>query len=226
MHPQSLFIVSLWVRARSVGRFFKQLTTHIMERIYVQFERYSSLNEEIKQDLTTLGKIKRYNKGSYYKHEDEAVSKWCFIIQGLVSEEHFNAGDRLVVERICDTNEYFVGTKHTFSSTGEPLAIKFLKPTLLYEIRNSHLQELLDQHDELKAIYHRLVQRKLNQSNRHIHRTNGLLAEERLYDLHLDRPNLIKQLTVEQKSAFLKLANNEAYYKAKRYMDKKLKNIS
>lgn len=197
--------------------------TQTMERIYVQFERYSPLDEKAKQDLRTLGKIRKYDKGTYYKHEDEAISRWCFIIQGLVSKEHFNSDERLVIERICTTNEYFVGTKHSFSSTGEPLAIRFLRPTLVYEIRNSHLQQLLDKHHELKAVYHRLVQRKLNHSNRHIHRTNGVIAEERLHDLYLDRPDLISQLTVEQKRAFLKLPNNQAYYKAKRYLDRKIK---
>lgn len=194
-----------------------------MDRIYIQFERYCLLSNEAKQDLKSIGKITVHPKGSYYKHEDESVSKWCFVLEGLVSKEHFNSDERLVIERICEVNSYFVGTKHSFSTTGEPLSIKFLKPTVLYEIRNTQLQSLLDRHRELASVYHRLTQHKLNHSNRHIHRTNGLVAEERLYDLYLERPNLIAQLTVEQKCAFLKLTNNKAYYRAKRYLEKKLK---
>lgn len=196
-----------------------------MDRIYVQFERYSLLSKEAKQELKSMGKITVHTQGNYYKHEDESVSKWCFVFDGLVSKEHFNRDERLVIERICEVNSYFVGTKHSFSTTGEPLAIKFLKPTVLYEIRNTQLQSLLDRHLELASVYHRLVQHKLNHSNRHIHRTNGLPAEERLYDLHVERPNLITQLTVQQKCDFLKLANNESYYKAKRFLEKKLKKI-
>ena len=196
-----------------------------MDRIYVQFERYSFLSKEAKQDLKSMGKITVHPKGNYYKHEDESVSKWCFVLEGLVSKEHFNSDERLVIERICEVNSYFVGTKHSFSTTGEPLAIKFLKPTILYEIRNTQLQSLLNRHLNLASVYHRLVQHKLNDSNRHIHRTIGLTAEERLHDLYLERPNLITQLTVAQKCAFLKLANNEAYYKAKRFHEKKLKKI-
>ena len=195
-----------------------------MERMFTYFERYCILDHELKELLQHFGRIRSYRKGDFFKQEYEPIEKWCFVLEGLVSKEHINSADQLVIERICEPGAYFTGTKHLFSRSIEPVAIRFLRNTILFEIRNHYFQDMVETFPCLKSVYHILTQHKLNHAFRHQHTIRALRAEERLYDLHLYRPGLLPQLTVDQKKAFLGIANNEAYYKAKQYLEKKLKN--
>lgn len=191
--------------------------------MFTYFEKYCTLDDELKELLQQFGSIRRYRKGDFFKQEDEPIEKWCFVLEGLVSKEHINSADQLVIERICEPRAYFTGTKHLFSRSSEPVAIHFLQDTTLFEIRNQYFQDMVETFPDLKAVYHILTQHKLNHAFRHQHTIHALRAEERLHDLYLYRPGLIKLLTVEQKKAFLGIANNTAYYRAKCYLEKKIK---
>jgi len=194
-----------------------------MERIFAYFEKYHVLVDELRELLQHFGRIRRYRKGDFFKQEYEPIEKWCFVLEGLVSKEHINSADQLVIERICEPGAYFTGTKHLFSRSSEPIAIRFLQDTTLFEIRNQYFQDMVETFPGLKAVYHILTQHKLNHAVRHQHTIHALRSEERLHDLYLYRPQLIKLLTVDQKKAFLGIANNTAYYRAKRYLEKKIK---
>jgi len=197
-----------------------------MKRMFTYFEKYLSLEDELKELLLHFGRKRSYRKGDFYKQEDEPVEKWCFVLEGLVSKEHINSADQLVIERICEPGAFFTGTKHVFSKSNEPIAIRFLKDTTLFEIRNQYFQDMVETFPGLKSVYHILTQHKLNHAVRHQHTIHALRAEERLHDLYLYRPGLIKLLTVEQKKAFLGIANNTAYYRAKYYLEKKIKKVN
>ncbi len=191
--------------------------------MFTYFEKYHTLNDEPKELLQHFGRIRQYRKGDFFKQEYEPIEKWCFVLEGLVSKEHINSADQLVIERICEPGAYFTGTKHLFSKSSEPVAVHFLRDTTLFEIRNQYFQDMVETFPGLKAIYHILTQHKLNHAVRHQHTIHALRAEERLHDLYLYRPQLIKLLTVDQKKAFLGIANNTAYYRAKRYLEKRIK---
>ena len=186
-----------------------------------RFEKYYILQNEPKELLQQFGRIHRYRKGDYFKQEDEPIEKWCLVLEGLVSKEHINSAEQLVIERICEPGAYFTGTKHLFSKSSEPVSIHFLRDTTLFEIRNQYFQDMVETFSDLKAVYHILTQHKLNHAVRHQHTIHALRSEERLHDLYLYRPQLIELLTVEQKKAFLGITNNREYYKAKRYLEKK-----
>lgn len=194
-----------------------------MERMFTCFEKYRTLEDELRELLQHFGRIRLYKKGTFFKQEDEPVEKWCFVLEGLVSKEHINSAGHLVIERVCEPGAYFTGTKHLFSRSSEPVAIRFLQHTTLFEIRNQYFQDMVETSPVLKAVYHILTQHKLNHAVRHQHTVHALRAEERLHDLYLYRPTLIKLLTVDQKKAFLGITNNREYYRAKHYMEKNLK---
>jgi len=194
-----------------------------MKRMFTYFEKYLTLDDELKELLQHFGRIHRYRKGDFFKQEYEPIEKWCFVLEGLVSKEHINSADQLVIERICEPGAYFTGTKHLFSRSSEPVAVHFLRDTTLFEIRNQYFQDMVETFPGLKAVYHILTQHKLNHAVRHQHTIHALRAEERLHDLYLYRPQLIKLLTVDQKKVFLGITNNREYYRAKRYMEKKIK---
>lgn len=194
-----------------------------MKRMFTYFEKYRKLGDEVQELLGRFGKIRQYRKGHFFKYEDESIAKWCFVLQGLVAKEHINSAGRLVIERICEPGAYFTGTKHVFSSSGEPVAIRFLQDTVLYEIRSSYFQQLVESDAALQEVYHIFTQHKLNHALRHQHTVHALRSEERLYDLYLYRPQLLKLLTVEQKKAFLGITNNREYYRAMRYLNKNIK---
>jgi len=191
--------------------------------MFTYFEKYCILDDELKELLNRFGGIRRYRKGDFFKQEDEPIEKWCFVLEGLVSKEHTNSADQLVIERVCEPGAYFTGTKHVFSRSSEPIAIHFLRDTTLFEIRNQYFQDMVETFPGLKAVYHILTQHKLNHAVRHQHTIHALRSEERLHDLNFYRPQLIKLLTVDQKKAFLGITNNREYYRAKRYMEKKPK---
>ena len=194
-----------------------------MKRMFTHFEKYLAIDDELKQLLQHFGRIRRYRKGDFFKQEYEPIEKWCFVLEGLVSKQHINSADQLVIERICEPGAYFTGTKHLFSKSSEPIAIHFLQDTTLFEIRNQYFQDMVETFPGLKAVYHILTQHKLNHAVRHQHTIHALRVEERLHDLYLYRPQLIKLLTVDQKKAFLGIANNTAYYRAKRYLEIRIK---
>lgn len=191
-----------------------------MKRMFTYFEKYCTLDNELKELLRHFGRIRKYRKGDFFKQGYEPIEKWCFVLEGLVSKEHINSADQLVIERICEPGAYFTGTKHVFSRSSEPIAIHFLRDTTLFEIRNQYFQDMVETFPGLKAVYHILTQHKLNHAVRHQHTIHALRSEERLHDLYLYRPQLIKLLTVDQKKAFLGITNNREYYRAKRYIEK------
>ena len=188
--------------------------------MFTYFEKYCTLDDELKELLQHFGSIRKYRKGNFFKQEYEPIEKWCFVLEGLVSKEHINSAEQLVIERICEPGAYFTGTKHVFSRSSEPVAIRFLRDTTLFEIRNQYFQDMVETFSGLKSVYHILTQHKLNHAVRHQHTIHALRSEERLHDLYLYRPQLIKLLTVDQKKAFLGITNNREYYRAKRYIEK------
>lgn len=93
--------------------------------------------------LKEHGKLTFHKKGTYYKIAGIPMSTWCFIIDGLVAKEAIQADTTIRIERICGKNEYFTGTNHPYSDTPTALAIKFLQPTVLFEINNSDFKRAL-----------------------------------------------------------------------------------
>lgn len=84
-----------------------------MERVINYFSYYRKLSVETKQFLRKNGRIKQYPSATYYKMYDEQVSKWCFIIDGLVAIISFNK-QKEILERFYSSHYYFSGTKHPF----------------------------------------------------------------------------------------------------------------
>src|SRR5690606_34653446 len=106
------------------------------------------------------GRIKLYSSNSYYKMPDENVNKWSFIIEGLVAMVNYH-NQKEIIERFYTSYYYFSGTKHAYSKSSEPLSIKFLRSTTLFEISNSCFQNGLTLYTELNEIYQILKQHEI-----------------------------------------------------------------
>ncbi|SKC10715.1 hypothetical protein SAMN05660841_04278 [Sphingobacterium nematocida] len=187
-----------------------------MERLIHFFSHYRQLSPEARSFIQAHGEIKTYAKNEWYKHGEQSIAKWCFVLEGLVAKIGCKNGSNEYIERLCPTHGYFTGSKHPYSSSSEPLAIQFLQSTTLYEISIIALQEALTIFPELKDIYQVLQQhRQLRlQEQLHILRMSSL---HRLHALFVLRPGIYAHLTVLQRMSYLDISNFREYYKALNY---------
>jgi len=187
-----------------------------MERMKNFFSKYHELSERSKTYLKERGKLSFYKKGNYYKIAGIPMSTWCFIIDGVVAKEVLEADTTVRIERISGKNEYFTGTNHPYSDTATAVAIKFLQPTILYEISNTDFKHALVQHPELSVIFHILKQHKVNRLQDIVHILN-LPPAHRVHELYLKMPHIMPLLTIKERRSFLNISCNRDYYIALRY---------
>jgi hypothetical protein len=186
-----------------------------MERMFDYFQKYHDLTDKARSFLETNGKIKHFKKNNYYKFPLQTIEKWNFVILGVVAFIT-DTSMKETIERLYTTNSYFSGTKHAFSNTTLPCTIKFLRNTLIYEISNSNFQHAVNQFPDVKNIYLILKQQELiyYQQLILILRSPYIYRIKHLAEL---QPILYKELTINEKMFYLKIANYNAYYKALYY---------
>ncbi|MBD1428499.1 cyclic nucleotide-binding domain-containing protein [Sphingobacterium litopenaei] len=186
-----------------------------MERVINYFSYYRKLSVETKQFLRKNGRIKQYPSATYYKMYDEQVSKWCFIIDGLVAIISFNK-QKEILERFYSSHYYFSGTKHPFSSNSDSNSIKFLRSTTIYEIPNGSFKEGIGLYAELNEIYQILKQHEIRYTQQLISILNSP-SLHRLHALATLQPELYNLLTIKEKMAYLNISNFKYYYLALSY---------
>jgi hypothetical protein len=103
-----------------------------MERMFDYFQKYHDLTDIARNFLEHQGRIKYFEKNSYYKFPAQTIEKWNFVIQGAVAVINFNT-KKEIIERLYTVNSYFSGTKHAFSKTTLPYTIKFIRTTVIYD---------------------------------------------------------------------------------------------
>lgn len=187
-----------------------------MERMKNFFNKYHTLSDASKTYLKQHGKLAFYKKGTYYKIAGIPLRTWCFIIDGVVAKEVHQADAAVRIERISGTNEYFTGTNHPYSDTPTALAIKFLQPTILYEISNTNFKYALSIHPELNAIFHILKQHKINKLQHIVHILN-LPSVHRIHELFVCMPHILPLLTIKERCSFLNFSCNRDYYNSLHY---------
>lgn len=186
-----------------------------MERMFDYFQKYHDLTDIARNFLERQGRIKCFQKNSYYKFPAQTIEKWNFVIKGAVAVINFNT-KKETIDRLYTVNSYFSGTKHAFSKTTLPYTIKFIRTTVIYEISNSNFQCAVNQFPEVKNIYLILKQQELNyyQSLIRILRSPNLYKIKQLAEL---QPILYRLLTINEKMSYLRIANYNEYYKALYY---------
>ncbi|GEM63380.1 hypothetical protein SF1_13620 [Sphingobacterium faecium NBRC 15299] len=187
-----------------------------MERMQDFFSKYHQLSASAKNYIKEHGKLHFYKKGSYYKIAGIPMSTWCFIIDGVVAKEVLEADTFIRIERINGKNEYFTGSNHPYSDRATSVAIKFLQPTILYEISNSHFKHALKQYPELSTIFHILKQHKVNRLQDIVHILK-LPPLHRVHELSLKMPHIMPLLTIKERRSFLNISCDRDYYKSLRY---------
>jgi signal-transduction protein with cAMP-binding, CBS, and nucleotidyltransferase domain len=186
-----------------------------MERVINYFSFYIKLSEAAKQFLMKSGKIKHYPANTYYKLYGEKVSKWCFILDGLVAIISFH-NQKEIIERFYSSHYYFSGTKNPFSSNSDAYSIKFLRSTTIYEIPNSSFKEGIEMYAELNNIYQILKQHEIRYTQQLISILNSP-SLHRLHALATLQPALYNILTIKEKMAYLNISNFRYYYRALSY---------
>lgn len=187
-----------------------------MERMNNFFNSYHTLSEASQSYLKDYGKLKFYKKGAYYKMANIPISTWCFIIDGVVAKEVLEADTTIRIERISGKNEYFTGSNHPYSDTPTAIDIKFLQPTILYEISNHDFQHALLHYPELSTIFHILKQHKVNRLQDIVHILK-LPPMHRMHQLYLTMPHILPLLTIKERRSFLNISCDREYYKSLRH---------
>jgi signal-transduction protein with cAMP-binding, CBS, and nucleotidyltransferase domain len=187
-----------------------------MERMKNFFNKYHELSDASKTYLKEHGKLAFYKKGTYYKIAGIPIRNWSFIIDGVVAKEVQQTDSSVRIERISGKNEYFTGTNHPYSDTPTAVAIKFLQPTILYEISNTDFKNSLALYPELDAIFHILKQHKINKLQQIVHILN-LPSIHRIHELFVCMPHIMSLLTIKERCSFLNISCNRDYYKSLRY---------
>lgn len=180
------------------------------------FSKYLHLSEPSKTYLKENGKLNFYQKGSYYKIAGIPMPAWCFIIDGVVAKEVLEADTTIRIERISGQNDYFTGCNHPYSDTATAIAIKFLQPTILFEISNTNFKHAQEQYPELSAIFHVLKQHKVNRLQDIVHILN-LPPSHRVHELFLKMPHIMPLLTIKERRSFLNISCDRDYYKSLRH---------
>ncbi|WP_140937596.1 cyclic nucleotide-binding domain-containing protein [Sphingobacterium lumbrici] len=188
-----------------------------MERLEGYFGRYGALSREILEFLQRYGKLNPYCKGEYYIDLYSIKNTCCILLDGLVSYETIQQKGKVVIEQLAVPYQYFSGTKHIYSNNGEEVAIRFLRDSTVYEIRNEHLQQGIKSYPELSNMYHILKQHYVD-SVKVFLRLQNLERNIRLWYLYTHIPELEHEsLTVEQLCSLLGFTNSRQYYKALDY---------
>lgn len=187
-----------------------------MYRLEAYFNRYTTLSQESKDFLSSHGRIRTFQKGSYFMGQHELKHKWCFLLEGLIGYEILDRHGKMQLERLGTINQYFVGTKHAYSPNGATVAVRFLQNSTTYTISNIYLQTGIRQYPELSQVYHILKQHSLDALHVFI-RLNKLDRIVRLAYLYQQFPHVKEQLTVRQTCSLLGYTNTKQYYQALEY---------
>lgn len=186
-----------------------------MERMINYFGYYRKLSEEAQHFLRINGKLKQYQSNSYYKLYNERVEKWSFIIDGLVARISYH-NQREIIERFYTSHYYFSGTNHAFSKNADPIALKFLRESTIYEISHKNFKEGVNLFPELNDMYQILKQHDIRYTQQLI----SILKSPSLHRIHLlasHQPQLYNSLTIKEKMAYLDISNYKYYYRALTY---------
>ena len=188
-----------------------------MERLEGYFGRYGTLSRETLEFLYRYGKLNSYCKGEYYIDLYTTKNSFCILLDGLVAYEIMQQKGKVVIELVAVPYQYFSGTKHIYSNTGEEVAIRFLRDSTVYEIKNEHLQKGVNTYPELSNLYHILKQHYVD-SFKVFLRLQNLERDLRLWYLYSNMPELEHEsLTIEQLCSLLGYTDNRQYYKALDY---------
>lgn len=187
-----------------------------MDRMFNFFEGYRSLTDTSRDFLRIHGAITSYRKNDFYIFTQESKTYWCFVLSGLLSFEANDTSEHIVIERIATKNDYFTGSKHAFSLHADPVAIRFLEPTTLFEIANIHFRYAVDHLEDVQYLYHILKQQQLERL-KHFLRMSKIVRIHRIAYLYEHLPELLDRLTVKQICSLLGYTTHRQYYEALRY---------
>lgn len=187
-----------------------------MDRMFNFLEGYRSLTSTSRDFLRMHGGITSYRKNDFYVLAYESKPYWCFVLGGLVSFEAHDMDLHIFIERIIIKNEFFSGSKHAFSPRADSVSIRFLEPTILFEISNVHFQYAVDQFTDIQQLYQILKQQQVERL-KYFLRLNKIARVYRISYLYEHFPELLGRLTVQQVCSLLGYTTNRQYYEAQRY---------
>ncbi|MCA5004060.1 cyclic nucleotide-binding domain-containing protein [Sphingobacterium bovistauri] len=182
-----------------------------MHRIKQLFSKHTSLSGEGEDFLKKYGKIKSYDKEEIFVQQNQNNNLFGILLDGLVGNSITNKNFDNVLTKVITPLNYFVGTKHIYSSNGAAENIHFLKKSEAFIINVVHIKEAIKFFPEFNLMYHILKQQHITICINLLH-IQQLKNEQKLIYFYRYFPDLKNQLTINQICSLLGFSNTRQYY--------------
>lgn len=190
-----------------------------MQRIKNHFNKYTSLSAQGEEFLFKHGKIKTYFQNELFIQQNNKNDLFGLLLDGLVGYSITNTNNDLKYTKVISPFNYFVGSKHLFSSKETNENIQFLKKSEVLIINNSHIKQAIIKIPEFNTMYHILKQRYIIICNNYL-QIQQLKDEQKLIYFYRFFPELKNQLTINQICSLLSFSNTRQYYTSlKRFLE-------
>lgn len=182
-----------------------------MIRIKQLFSKYTPLSEKGEEFLQKHGRIKSYNKGDIFIHQQQKNNLFGILLDGLVAYSITNQQHDVTLTKIITPYNYFVGNKHIYSKSNALENIHFIKNSEVFIINNDLIGQAIKNFHEFNLMYHILKQQYITICNNLLYIQQSK-NELKLIYFYLYFPSLKNQLTVSQICSLLGFSNSRQYY--------------
>lgn len=182
-----------------------------MQRIKILFSKFSPLSEEGENFLFQHGRIKQFEKGNFFVQQNQSNNLFGILLDGLLAYSITNENYDNLLTKVITPRNYFVGSKHIYSTSGALENIHFLKNSEAFIISNEHIRQAIKRFPEFNLMYHILKQQYITICNNFLY-LQQLKNDIKLIYFYRYFPNLKNQLTVVQTCTLLGFSNTRQYY--------------
>lgn len=196
----------------------KHKQANTVERFFTFWSRYMAIPEDARNFLEQHGMIKQFAKGAIFSRPDEARRYWCFVLDGLVAGIHYPDDGQRVMRWLTIPFSYFTDTEHLFTKRAGNVHIEFLRPTILFMLRNEIALEGQRRFWSISELFHILKQHHINRLRKY-----ALIFQQpshyQKYKLLIEElPEIVAQTTNEQRWHYLQMSKGSYYRAKKRYL--------
>lgn len=182
-----------------------------MIRFYKHIKKYLELPLEVQNFIQEHGQIKEGSKNEYYVQQDQHISTFCIVLDGLLGGHSFDIDANRTIHYVVQEGDYFTGNKHLHSDESCKQNIEFFRDSEILEIPIDKMRYAQEKFPEINELIHRFKQHKILQKDKLITILKQKDLKLRYFKFMDDMEELAIQLTVEQKRDFIQIS--EAHYK-------------
>lgn len=192
-----------------------------MIRFYQHIKKYLELPHEVQSFIKDHGHIRHGNKNEYYVLQDQHVSHWGYVLEGLLAGHSFDANGNRTIHYVVQEGDYFTSNKHLHSDESCKQNIEFFKNSEVLVIPIDKMRYAQDQFPEINELTHRFKQHKILQKDLLIRILGEPDLQHRYFTLMIEMEDIASQLTAEQIMDLIQIGRTTYKTARKKFLKRK-----